>query len=273
MTTKIYLMAILSIGILSSCNQNIQKKNQTIRKTDNPLIGKWVRIGQTGPISFDFKDNGLVEGDFGNDQTIDIIAKYEIRNDTISFLDKQGQMCRGYGQYKIYQTDYYLAFDLIDDNCVGRIKTTMGFWTRPNFKDYITKLNREISDSPKPELLLNRARIYMAVAKSNQAKKDFDSFILNDTTNARVYINRAGTRFPNDLEGVLLDCNKAITIEPNNKNAYFLRGLARYDLGEQEQGCQDFIKAIELGFSILKIAEHEKCSEFWNEELKRERVL
>ncbi|MCU0552520.1 MAG: S8 family serine peptidase [Leptolyngbya sp. Prado105] len=34
----------------------------------NTIVGKWVRIGQTGPISFDFKENGLVEGDFGNDQ-------------------------------------------------------------------------------------------------------------------------------------------------------------------------------------------------------------
>lgn len=264
MKTKLYLLVILAVGMLFSCNQNTKKKNQIGTITDNPLIGKWVRIGQTGSIGFNFKDSGLVEGDFGNDQTIDVIAEYKIKNDTIRFLDKQGHMCKGYGQYKIYQTEYYLAFDLIDDNCAGRIKTTMGFWTKPNFKDFITKLDKEISDSPKPELLLNRARIYMAIAKTKQAKKDFDSFILNDTTNARVYINRAGTRFPNDLKGVILDCNKAISIEPNNKNAYFLRGLARYELGEQEQGCYDFNKAIELGFSILKTAEQEKCSEFWN---------
>ena len=265
MKTKMSFLAILAAGILFSCNQNTKKENHFLTKTDHPLIGKWLRIGPTGPISFDFKDNGLVEGDFGNDQTIDVIAQYEVQNDTIRFLDKQGQMCEGYGHYKIYQTDYYLAFDLIDDNCGGRIKTTMGFWTKPNFKDFIAKLDKEISDSPKPESLLNRARIYMAVAKSNQAKTDFDSFILNDTTNARVYINRAGTRFPNDLEGVVIDCNKAITIEPNNKNAYFLRGLARYELGEKEKGCEDFKKAIALGFSILKIAEQEKCSDFWAE--------
>ena len=266
MKTKMYLLTILSVGILFSCNQNTKKKNQTITKTDNPLIGEWIRIGHTGPISFNFKDNGLVEGDFGNDQTIDVIAKYEIHNDTIRFLDKQGQMCQGFGLYKMYQTEYYLSFNLIDENCGGRIKTTMGFWTKPNFKDFITKLDKEISESSKPELLLNRARIYLAVAKSKQAKKDFDSFILKDTTNARVFINRAGIRFPNDLKGVVLDCNKAIALEPYNKNAYFLRGLARYDLGEQEQGCEDFNKAIQLGFSILKIAEQEKCSKFWNKE-------
>jgi tetratricopeptide (TPR) repeat protein len=62
----------------------------------------------------------------------------------------------------------------------------------------------------------------------------------------------------------MLDCNKAISLEPDNKNAYFLRGLARYELGEQEEGCEDFNKAIELGFSVLRIAEQEKCIDYWN---------
>ena len=256
---------LLIIGLLSGCNQITQKKDQKDLKTDNSIIGEWLRIGQSGSFGFDFKNNGLVEGDFGNDKSIDVVAGYELTGDTIKFVDKEGQMCPGYGLYKIYLTDYYLAFDLIEDSCEGRIKTIMGYWTRPNFKDFLTILDNEISDSPNPKAFLNRARIYIALGKSKQAKEDLDSFILNDTTNARVYINRAGTRLPNDLEGVIFDCNKAIALEPNNKNAYFLRGLARYDLGEQELGCVDFNKAIELGFSVLKIAEQEKCAEFWDE--------
>jgi tetratricopeptide (TPR) repeat protein len=112
-------------------------------------------------------------------------------------------------------------------------------------------------------LYLSRARIYLATGTSDKAKEDFDSYLLTDTLDARVYINRAGTRFPIDLSGVVSDCNKAIFIEPDNKNAYFLRGLARYELGEKEQGCEDFSKAIELGFSVLRIAEQEKCIDFW----------
>jgi tetratricopeptide (TPR) repeat protein len=98
---------------------------------------------------------------------------------------------------------------------------------------------------------------------TNKSKDDFDNYLLTDTLNARVYVNRAGTRFPSDLSGVVSDCTKAISLEPDNKNAYFLRGLARYELGEKEQGCEDFSKAIELGFSVLRIAEEEKCIDFW----------
>jgi tetratricopeptide (TPR) repeat protein len=104
----------------------------------------------------------------------------------------------------------------------------------------------------------------MATAMVQKAKKDFDNYLLTDTLNSSVYINRAGTRFPNDLNGVVSDCNMAISLEPDNKNAYFLRGLARYELGEKEEGCEDFSKAIELGFSVLRIAEQEKCIDYWD---------
>lgn len=263
-TISIYL--ILMIMVFCSCNTNKEQEKKEIKEPNNTLIGKWVRIGHTVPISFNFKENGLVEGDFGNDQTVDVVAKYEISGDTIKFVDKEGQMCEGVGQYKLYKTDYYLSFDLISDECGGRIKSTMGFWTTPNFSDLIKTLDTEIANSPKPDLYLNRARIYLATGKPQEAKNDFDTYISNDTTNARVYVNRAGTRFPDDLEGVVADCNKAIELEPNNKNAYFLRGLARYDLGEKEKACDDFSRAIESGFSVLRIAEQQKCAEFWESE-------
>lgn len=269
MRAKSIISVILTIVFLSSFNHGIDKKSyceQKVVTSDNPIIGKWVRIGPAGPISFDFKDNGMVEGDFGNDQTIDIVAKYEIKNDTILFIDEEGQMCQGYGQYKIYQTDYYTSFDLIDDDCNGRINITMGFWTKPNFNDSLARLEKEISKSPKPERYLNRARIYLAIGNTEKARTDFDKYLESDSTNALVYINRAGTRFPGDMKGVVFDCNKAISLDSNNKNAYFLRGLALYELGEKKQACEDFSKAIELGFSILRIAEKEKCAEYWNEE-------
>jgi tetratricopeptide (TPR) repeat protein len=263
---RIRFLLTLIVITFWSWNSNGNQKRQLETEPETSIIGKWVKIGPTGPIALNFKENGLVEMDFGNDQIIDVITKYELSGDTIKFIDKEGKMCQGIGQYKMYQTKYYISFDLIDDDCGGRIKTTMGFWTKPNFKDLIKQLDNEIAKSTEPELNLNRARIFMATGMVDKARKDFDTYILTDTLNARVYLNRAGTRFPIDLSGVISDCNKAITIDSNNKNAYFLRGLARYELGEKEQGCQDFNKAIELGFSVLRIAEQERCDDYWNKE-------
>lgn len=261
---RVPIYLILMIATFYSCNFNKNQDKKAFAEPNNTILGKWVRIGQTGPIGFDFKENGLIEADFDNDQIIDVVTEYELSGDTIKFIDKDGKMCRVTGQYKMYLTEYYLSFDLIDDECGGRIKTTMGFWTKPNFKDLIKQLDDEIIKSTYPELHLNRARIFMATGMIDKAREDFDTYLLADSLNARVYLNRAGTRFPNDLIGVVSDCNKAISIESNNKNAYFLRGLAQYELGEKEQGCEDFSKAIELGFSVLRIAEQEKCIDYWN---------
>ena len=255
---------IFMIVLFFSCYSCKQQDKQVSNPPDQTLSGKWVRMGQMGAISFNFREDGMVEGDFGNDQVIDVISKYEISDDTIKFIDEEGQMCEGYGLYRVFLTDQYVSFDLIDDECGGRISTTMGFWTRPEFNDFIQTIDEEIAKSPAPELYLTRARIYLATGMTQEAKADFDTYLLTDTLDARVYLNRAGTRFPNDLEGVVMDCTKALSLDPGDKNAYFLRGLARYELGEHEQACEDFSQAIALGFSILRIAEQERCREYWD---------
>jgi tetratricopeptide (TPR) repeat protein len=227
------------------------------------LEGKWVRMSQTGPVAMEFKNDGTVAVDFNNDQNIDVVTDYKIDKNSVSFIDKEGAMCPESGVYKFIKTDYYVSFDLIDDMCNGRIKMTMGFWTKSNFQELLAELSKKISTEKNPDLNLTRARIYLALGKSKEAKADLDVYLEQNPNDARAYINRAGTRFPADMKGAVDDCNKAITLEPENKNAFFLRGLAKYELGEKENACEDFSRAIELGFSILGIAEEQRCAEFW----------
>ncbi|MEN8125734.1 MAG: tetratricopeptide repeat protein [Bacteroidota bacterium] len=262
-----YLLLIIVIAILYSCNQKpskIDDNKSIISNKESFIIGKWLRMGHNGPISLIFKENGTVDSYLDNNNLIDVLSDFSIINDTIKFYDKQGKTCPEVGVYKIHKTDYYIAFDLIDDNCNGRVKSTMGFWIRPNFEHLIKELDSTINASNDIENLLNRARIYMALGKSEMARNDFDTYIQNDTTNARVFMNRAATKFPNDFAGAIVDCNKSIAIDPNNKSAYFLRGIALFETGEKEKACDDLYKAIELGFSILKEAEKERCNEFWD---------
>jgi tetratricopeptide (TPR) repeat protein len=227
------------------------------------ITGQWVRIGPAGPIALNFKSDGIVEGDFGRDGIIEIVSEYSIKGDLVIFNDKEGAACPEPGKYDIHLNDYYVAFDLIEDNCAGRLRSTMGFWVRPEFNDLLSKLSDNIAKSADPEDFLNRARMYMAIGKSVEARQDFDKYINHDPSDARIFVNRAGTRFPDDMEGAVQDCNKALALEPDNKNAYLLRGLASYELGHKEQACKDFYRAIELGFVILKKAEYEKCAEYW----------
>lgn len=227
------------------------------------IIGKWVRITHSGPVGLEFKADGEVEVDFGNDGSTDVVTGYKFNKDTIWFIDKEGEMCPEAGVYRMEGNECYLSFDLVDDMCNGRVKMTMGFWTRPGFEELLGELSAKLSDTGNPELNLTRARIYLATGNATNARADLDMFIRHDSANARAYINRAGTRFPVDMKGVVSDCDKAIQLEPGNKNAWFLRGLAHYELGEKEKACEDFSMAIDLGFSILRIAEEQRCREFW----------
>jgi hypothetical protein len=229
-----------------------------------PVEGKWVRLTQSGPVGLEFNGDGTIEVDFGNDGTVDVVSEYEVRNDSIFFIDKKGEMCPEPGIYKLEITDCYAAFDLIDDMCNGRIKMTMGFWTRPDFDQLIGELSENIEVSDNSELYLKRARIALALGKSQEAGSDLDVYLQQNPNDARALINRAGTRFPHNMEGVVSDCNNAIELEPENKNAWFLRGLANWELGFKEEACNDFSRAIDLGFSILQIAEEQRCSEYWN---------
>jgi len=231
---------------------------------DNLIEGKWVRLTQSGPVGLEFNGDGTIEVDFGIDGTVDVVSEYKMRNDTIFFMDKKGEMCPEPGIYKLEITDCYAVFDLIDDMCNGRIKMTMGFWTRPDFDQLIGELSEKIEASDNPELYLKRARIALALGKSQEAGSDLEVYLQQNPNDARALINRAGTRFPDDMEGVISDCNKAIALKPENKNAWFLRGLVNWELGFKEKACDDFSRAIELGFSILRIAEEQRCSEYWS---------
>ena len=50
-----------------------------------------------------------------------------------------------------------------------------------------------------------------------------------------------------DNKGAIADYNKAIEFNPKDGLAYFNRGYAKYELGDLEGACLDWGKAGELG--------------------------
>jgi hypothetical protein len=264
---KIFLI-LTSIFLTLSCN-NKKANNETdasitiTQPNDSTLIGVWKHMSPQGAVKIHFKENGTVETDLGDNNSVDITSNYIIKSDTIEFFDKEGKSCPNKGVYKIYHRGYSVSFDVLDDLCNGRIKSTSGFWVRPNHKEQINELTSIIKKTNHKKYILHRGRMYLALGKNKLAKKDFDIFIKKDSLNSKVYIHRAATRFPYGFKGIINDCNKAISIDSTDKNAYFLRGIANYALDKKKKGCDDFQKSIDLGFKILKEAEYNKCKEFW----------
>ncbi|MFD1292594.1 tetratricopeptide repeat protein [Lutibacter holmesii] len=268
MKTIKFLFIAFTIVSLYNCKETVQKPSlesvESINKpNDSTIIGAWKHMSSNGPVKINFREDGFVETDLGDNNSIDIVSSYVVKFDTITFFDKEGKSCPNQGVYKVYNRGYTVAFDVIDDLCNGRIKSTIGFWVRPNHMEQISELNAIIEKSNDIDLILNRGRMYLALAKTKLAKNDFDAYIKKDSLDAKVFINRAATRFPNGLKGIVYDCTKAIELDSTEKHAYFLRGLAYYGLNEKQKGCDDFQKSIDLGFEILKEAEYNKCKEYW----------
>ncbi len=102
------------------------------RKIEEQILGTWLRLGPQGIFTIEFKEGGLVETDMGNDGDIDV---FEVFGDTISFKDIKGETCPDAGKYRVLLRNEYVAFDILEDDCGGRIKITNDYWTRPDYHE------------------------------------------------------------------------------------------------------------------------------------------
>jgi len=50
-----------------------------------------------------------------------------------------------------------------------------------------------------------------------------------------------------DYRGAIYDCTKVIELEPNNSEAYEIRGFSKISIGQKESGCLDLSRSGELG--------------------------
>ncbi|MBT4060714.1 MAG: tetratricopeptide repeat protein [Lentimicrobiaceae bacterium] len=254
------ILSIFLILLSFGCSNTISEVNNE----EPNIIGNWVRIGQSGPIRMSFTESGFLKTDFGNDNMYEVISKYTTTNNVITIVDKEGYSCDKPGLYNVDNDDYYLSMDLLKDSCNGRVMTTIGYWTRPNFKELISNLDSLINISPnRKDYYLSRARINMAIGMPNLAISDLDKYILIDSSNGEAFLNRAAIKLTNDTRGAIADCEISIAINPNDKNAYLMLGLAQYKSGMIEDACLNYKKSIDLGLTYLTDNQYEDCKDYW----------
>ena len=67
-----------------------------------------------------------------------------------------------------------------------------------------------------------------------------NSTSIGQSNSADSWVKQANNKFKNeDFNGAFNDANKALEIDSNLGDAYFIRGMSRYSLGEQQQGIED----------------------------------
>lgn len=81
------------------------------------------------------------------------------------------------------------------------------------------------------------------------AIKDASKAIELDPTGVEALANRAeASCILEDWQGGILDYSKLIELDPSNAAAYHCRGLAKLELGMEDEGRKDLIDAIGLGY-------------------------
>lgn len=148
------------------------------------------------------------------------------------------------------QTDRSLSDELWD----------MGYEARKS-GDYgasLDYLTQAISiDSSIAALYNSRGKTYFDMALSgtydssavsrllNYALQDYNRglacTVLTDTIKSEILINRGAlSGLQGDLEACILDCTQGISLDSTNKNGYYNRSIAYYNLGEYESALQDY---------------------------------
>lgn len=263
---KIFFFLLATIFVAACASDHKGGEETQSLSPGEAVKGEWIRQGPGGMASLTFKEDNHVEIDMKMDGEVDVVSEYKVNGNRIEITDVEGQTCPGAGKYEITYGKHFIGLDMVMDSCFGRVRAIMGFWTRPDYADIIIDLDDAIKKTSDPELILERARVYVAIGKAPEARADFEAYVKTDSTDAYVFMNLAGTCFPQDIPGVIKNCTRALELNPNDKNSYFMRGLARYDLGQREEACDDIQRAIELGFNFIAPAISSRCNEFWDQE-------
>ena len=122
---------------------------------------------------------------------------------------------------------------------------------------YKNKVEVKKEENIKPETDLD----YKQRGNAKYNKGDLDGAILDwdkaielNPKYADAYYNRGIAKSDKgDLDGAILDYDKAIELNPKFALAYYNRGLAKKDKGDLDGSKKDIIRARELGFNNLHL--------------------
>ncbi|MEI6174642.1 MAG: hypothetical protein WCR01_12900 [Bacteroidota bacterium] len=124
-------------------------------------------------------------------------------------------------------------------------------------EDALKDFNHVIYFNPSyNEAYFGRANVYLKTGEYELALADY-SYLINRVKNhIGAWQNRAIVKGNlGDFEGALIDLNEVIVLNPSLGSSYYLRGIAKFELGID--GCEDLNKAVSLNYTgSTKALEH-----------------
>lgn len=151
---------------------------------------------------------------------------------------------------------------------ISLLKKAIELINQKKFKEAISVLNEIIFiDFLNPLAYFQRGLAYYELKKYDNAINDFSKVISIEPENASAYTKLAKVILYGNWAGkikftdstsfwgntkleyyqtAIQYCDKAINLEPNLREAYFIRGMCNYYSSENKEAVKDFDKAIEL---------------------------
>ena len=188
----------------------------------------------------------------------DVIHNYP---DHVMAHNMKGNVLRMKGKYSEALTYYERAIAL-DSNYVhaynnaGVAKTAM-----KKYHEAMAFYDKGLLIEPEnPKLLTSRGTIRLLMGNSDGAFRDFNKAIELSEENAIAYYSRGRARYmADDFKGALEDLDKSAALNPLYSNTYIARGNSNFMLGNVEQACINWRKAVELGNDLGKQPIAEYC--------------
>ena len=116
------------------------------------------------------------------------------------------------------------------------------------------------NNTPKPETDNTPTKPETTSVTVSEAIQLLTDSIAMDSTNARLYVNRAKAYFADEQVGqAMVDINKSLQLDPNNLDTYLLLADVYYALGDQDNIASTLNRAVEInpydGRPLVKLAE------------------
>lgn len=111
------------------------------------------------------------------------------------------------------------------------------------------------------EFFLRRGLKNYNLEKYKEAILDCTKAIKLDPKNIDAYVIRGESKGQlQNFKSAIDDFTKAITLSPNNKIAYYNRGYCRLFLNQKESACLDWSKASKLGLTLANDLIKKNCN-------------
>lgn len=181
--------------------------------------------------------------------------------------DKDMYGIRGWCKY--YLSDYYGAVSDFSQQINRDPANPVAYYNRGSakseLKDYYGAINdyeKALEMNPSFSMAYNNLGwAYFERKEYKKALKYLNVSIEKDSSNFVAWDSRAEIKFClKDYKGCIYDCTRALFLNEQLANAYFIRGRAKYRLGNKKDACFDWSEAGQYG----KVVAYEFIKKYCN---------